>query len=92
MSYEIVILVSAIVLIFLLAFIACNCFTLGAEIYRKGIEHGKKFGSAAPSAPIISKPAKKAVKESDEIKRYNAILRNLEAYDGTSTGQEEIDG
>lgn len=92
MSYEIVILVSAIVLIFLLAFIACNCFTLGAEIYRKGIEHGKKFGSASPSAPIISKQKKKAAKENDEIKRYNTILRNLETYDGTPKGQEEVDG
>lgn len=92
MLYEIVILVSAIVLIFLLGFIACNCFTLGAEIYRKGIEHGKKFGSSAPSSPIISKPKKKEVKENDEIKRYNTILRNLETYDGTPKGQEEVDG
>lgn len=95
MLYNIIFMVSAVVLILILSLLAWNCFTLGAEVYRKGIEHGKNLGSGKPSTAIIPKPKKKKaekVEESDEVKRYNAILRNLDAFDGTPVGQEEING
>ena len=92
MSYNTIILLSVSVLAFLLSLICYVGLVLGAEIYRKGIEHGKNFTNSTKSEAVFPKMKKKISKNDAEIDRYNAILRNLEAFDGTSAGQEEIDG
>ena len=52
---------------------------------------GIKFGKTEKVPEI--KPRKKATKrEKAEIERNNKILNNIANYDGTSNGQEKIDG
>ena len=41
-----------------------------------------------PLQPIRERQGQKQAKEEQE--KYNAILRNIENYDGTSRGQEDV--
>ena len=55
------------------------------------------FNSARPEGmkeikPIFKaeKPPKKSKAEQEAERRYNTIMENLEAYDGTEIGQKEV--
>ena len=52
---------------------------------------GIKFGKTekVPEIKVKKKPTKR---ERTEIERNNKILNNIANYDGTSNGQEKIDG
>ena len=92
MSFNIVLLVSVVVLAFFMPLIGYFCFILGAETYRKGVDLGRNFDKTVKSEAIMPKFAKKPQKADPKIEKYNAIMRNLDTYDGTSIGQEAING
>jgi hypothetical protein len=67
------------------------CFLIGAKVGQTVVKGEKvEMPSIDPLKAVREHEAKKeAQKEQD---RLNAILRNIEAYDGTGRGQEEIPG
>ena len=67
------------------------CFLIGAKVGQAVVKGEKvEMPSIYPLKAVREHEAKKeAQKEQD---RLNAILRNIEAYDGTGRGQEEIPG
>lgn len=67
------------------------CFLIGAKVGQAVVKGEKvEMPSIDPLKAVREHEAKKeAQKEQD---RLNAILRNIEAYDGTGRGQEEIPG
>lgn len=92
MSFNIVLLVSVIVLAFFMPLAIYFAFILGADTYRKGVDLGRNFDKTVKSEAIMPKIAKKVQKADPKIEKYNAIMRNLDAYDGTSIGQEALNG
>lgn len=94
MSYNTALIVSVVILAFFIPIIAYLSLILGAEVYRKGLEHGKNLTSPAKSEPVFPeiKKKKRSAAEEAQIKKWNAVLKNLGAYNGTSEGQEKIDG
>lgn len=67
------------------------CFLIGAKV-GQAVSRGEKveMPSVNPLKAFREHEDKKeAQKEQDRI---NAILRNIEGYDGTSRGQEDIPG
>jgi hypothetical protein len=67
------------------------CFLIGAKV-GQAVSRGEKveMPSMNPLKAFREHEDKKeAQKEQDRI---NAILRNIEGYDGTSRGQEDIPG
>lgn len=90
MSFNIVLVVSVAILAFFMPIIAYFSFISGAEVYRKGVEHGKNFDERVKSETVLPKIRKKPKKNDANVEKFNALMRNLEAYDGTSFGQEEI--
>lgn len=67
------------------------CFLIGAKVGQAVVKGEKvEMPSIDPMKAAREHEAKReAQKEQD---RLNAILRNIEAYDGTGRGQEEIPG
>jgi hypothetical protein len=67
------------------------CFLIGAKVGQAVVKGEKvEMPSIDPLKAVREHEAKKeAQKEQD---RLNAILRNIEAYDGTGRGQEDIPG
>ncbi len=67
------------------------CFLIGAKVGQAVVKGEKvEMPSIDPLKAVREHEAKReAQKEQD---RLNAILRNIEAYDGTGRGQEEIPG
>jgi hypothetical protein len=67
------------------------CFMIGAKVGQAVVKGEKvEMPSIDPLKAVREHEAKKeAQKEQD---RLNAILRNIEAYDGTGRGQEDIPG
>ena len=64
-----------------------TCIGVTLEVYRQITDQKRKM-------PKIRKPMlqrkKKPAEESEELKRWNSIMDNIERYDGTGLGQEEI--
>ena len=67
------------------------CFVIGAKVGQTVVKGEKvEMPSVDPLKAVREHEAKReAQKEQD---RLNAILRNIEAYDGTGRGQEDIPG
>ena len=57
--------------------------------YRCGVRDGRALDKGEPLPPAVRLPAKKET-QSAENARWDTILANLEAYDGSSTGQKEV--
>ena len=69
--------------------LCCVCFIIGAKVGQK-VSNGERV--ELPSVNPIkamqeSKDRKEAEKEQDKVE---AILRNIERYDGTGKGQEDV--
>lgn len=69
--------------------LCCVCFLIGAKVGQK-VSNGERV--ELPSVNPIkamqeSKDRKEAEKEQDKVE---AILRNIERYDGTGKGQEDV--
>ena len=67
------------------------CFVIGAKVGQTVVKGEKvEMPSVDPLKAVREHEAKReAQKEQD---RLNAILLNIEAYDGTGRGQEDIPG
>lgn len=76
-------------IILLTGTLCCVCFLIGAKVGQK-VSNGERV--ELPSVNPIkamqeSKDRKEAEKEQDKVE---AILRNIERYDGTGKGQEDV--
>ena len=70
----------AIIIIFLEGVLCAFCYRLGIK---DGSNNTNTFSMASSTKP----PPGKAKIETD---RYNAILDNINAYDGTGSGQRDV--
>lgn len=82
-----------LIMVVLVAVMAIFSFFAGAKVFHEGFTLGKE----QPNGEKISKSAPKKPKKSankpkpnPEIEKMNRILANIEKYDGTSAGQEDI--
>lgn len=73
---------------------ALACVALCLSAFFMGLSTGLKVRDNRPieikTPAAIVKEKKKAAKEKKETDRVNAILANIEAYDGTGKGQKVI--
>ena len=73
---------------------ALACVALCLSAFFMGLSTGLKVRDNKPieikTPSAIVKERKKAAKEKKETDRVNAILANIEAYDGTEKGQKVI--
>lgn len=65
------------------------CFMIGAKV---GQQTAKGESVELPTInPLEAYREKEAKKEADkELEKLDTIMRNIENYDGTSNGQEEV--
>ena len=77
------------VLMMITGFLCICCFIIGAKIGQT-VSNGEKveMPNANPFKAIKENRARKAVE--DEQNKINKIMRNIERYDGTSRGQEDV--
>ena len=82
-----------LICILIAALVAIFSFFAGAKVYYYGLSAGLKVSGENKSIeiPKIAVKRNKKPKESNETKRLNTILSNIERYDGSSIGQEEIE-
>lgn len=73
-------------LIFLLAAGAAFLF-----VYRLGLNDGMKMNTTEKIDKIINLPKIKSPKQKKAEKREQTIMRNIENYQGDSTGQESVE-
>lgn len=67
------------------------CFMIGAKVAQKVIKgEPVQLPEINPMKVIQEKEAKKAADKQQE--EFNAMLHNIECYDGTSYGQKDIPG
>ena len=78
-----------ILLILTVGALCIACFFVGAKV-------GQKVAKGEPIEAKLPNPMK-AIREHEDKKeaerqqdRFDTIMRNIEAYDGTSRGQEEV--
>ncbi len=81
-----------ILLIAVVGFICALCFILGAKVGQK-VVRGEEVETPKISALNPLKMYEEH-KEKEEVKKerekINTILRNIERYDGTDSGQEDV--
>ncbi len=67
----------------------CICFFIGAKVGQK-VSKGEEI--SLPSInPLEAYKKNEAKKEADkEQKKIDTIMRNIERYDGTGAGQEDV--
>lgn len=71
--------------------ICIACFLTGAKV-GQAVEKGEKIETPTIN-PLKAYQARQAEKESEmEQHRLDIILQNIEAYDGTGKGQEDVPG
>ncbi len=61
--------------------------------YRQGIKDGRKLSDNKPLEPVISVPnvpAPMSKEQKAEVNRINAIMQNVDAYDGSPKGQRKV--
>lgn len=76
-------------LILVVGALCVACFFVGAKVGQTVVQGEKiELPEVDPMKPIREHQARKA--EQREKERYEAILRNVDNYDGTDRGQEDI--
>ena len=75
------------------ALVAIFSFFAGAKVYYYGLSAGLKVSgeNKVIDPPKIAVKRNKKPEESKETKRLNMILSNIDKYDGSDLGQEEIE-
>lgn len=63
------------------------CFLIGAKVGQM-VSRGEAIKMQSPAEKRIERQEKKANRTEQD--RINTILRNVERYDGTSLGQEDV--
>lgn len=79
------------VTILTMGFVCMACFLLGASVGQK-VSKGEsiEIPSASPLKAVREHKAKKEAQM--EQSRIDTIMRNVEVYDGTPHGQEDVPG
>ena len=83
------ILLTALIAVSMTGALCCICFLIGAKVGQK-VSKGEavELPSVNPIKAIReSKEHKEAEREQDKLE---TILRNIERYDGTARGQEDV--
>lgn len=66
------------------------CFFIGAKVGQT-VAKGKEIEVPKINSPVTAYKAHRATKEAEaEKNRLDVILRNIERYDGTGNGQEDV--
>ena len=80
-----------IVLIAAVGLLNVACFLIGARTAQKAVK-GEKIAPVNPIAIHKEKQEERREKEEakKEAEKLEAILQNLERYDGTTAGQQDI--
>jgi hypothetical protein len=66
------------------------CFFIGAKVGQT-VAKGKEIEIPKINSPVTAYKAHRATKEAEaEKNRLDVILRNIERYDGTGNGQEDV--
>lgn len=78
-----------IVLVLTVGALCIGCFLIGAKV-GQAVSKGEevKLPSVNPIKAVREHNAKKEAEIEQE--RYNTIMRNIECYDGTGKGQEDV--
>jgi hypothetical protein len=81
-----------ILLILAVGFICALCFVLGAKVGQKVVRGEEietpKISDLNPIKMYEEHKEKEAVKQ--EMDKLDVILKNIERYDGTESGQEDV--
>ena len=77
------------VTILAIGFLCCACFCIGASVGQK-VSKGEeiKMPAVNPLEAVAERRAKKEAKSEQD--RIDTILRNIEGYNGTPDGQEDV--
>jgi hypothetical protein len=80
-----------ILYILALGFVCMACFKMGAKV-GQAVAKGEKIETPVmnPMQAVKERRAKQEAQEEQE--RLDVIQRNIECYDGTSRGQEDVPG
>lgn len=78
-----------VVTILAMGFVCMACFMMGAKV-GQAVSKGEKIEtpSVNPLKAFREHEAKKEAQRDQD--RIDAIMRNIEAYDGTAKGQEDV--
>lgn len=82
-----------LIMVVLVAVMAIFSFFAGAKVFHEGFTLGKEQPNGEKTSKSAPKKPKKSAnkpKPNPEIEKMNRILANIEKYDGTSAGQEDI--
>ena len=67
----------------------CLMAVLCVACYRLGLRDGRAMKDDAPLPQAVKLP-RKAPRPTERDLYYNTILKNIDAYDGTGAGQQEV--
>lgn len=65
------------------------CFLIGASVRQK-VDKGEKIEMPTVNPMAIVREHREQKEAEEKKSRMDAILRNIDAYDGTEIGQEEV--
>ena len=65
------------------------CFLIGASVRQK-VDKGEKVEVPTVNPLAIAREYREHKEEEEKKSRMDAILRNIDAYDGTEVGQKDV--
>ena len=78
-----------VVTILAMGFVCIACFMIGAKVGQQTANGEKvELPTVNPMEAYREREAKKEAKKEQD--KMDTIMRNIEAYDGTGNGQEEV--
>ena len=82
---------NVVIIILAMAFVCTACFLAGAKVGQATAKGEKvEMPTINPMQVVKDQRAKKEAEK--EQSRIDTILQNIEAYDGTSLGQQDVPG
>lgn len=78
-----------LILIMAVGVICIGCFLVGAKVGQK-VVRGETINIAPPKFENLLKDKEDRKQAELEAQKLGTIMQNLEKYDGTSFGQEEV--
>lgn len=75
------------VTIIALGFVCMACFLLGAKV-GQAVSRGEKIEARNPIKAVKARSADRKAQEEQD--RADIIMQNIERYDGTSAGQQNV--
>lgn len=78
------------ILILIASGVMCiSCFLIGAKV-GQSVSRGEKIETPAIPVVKLAKKDRATIAAEAESKRIETIMRNIDRYDGTSRGQEDV--